>query len=230
MATPVEIIHAVVAELRSRGIPVQFEPGWETRGRPRPFTPRGLVIHHTATLRHDEDYPSMELVRDGDASLIGPRAQFGLGRHTGTVFVIAAGNANHAGEGGFNGMSGNEPVWGIEAENDGRGEPWSAVALRNYVVLAGALARHTGFGPEMICAHREWNPKDKSDPRGIDADQFRRDVAAYLSGDVLQEDERNAVLFAGGVLQELKQGQWFVAEILSRLDDLNRRLEALTAE
>jgi hypothetical protein len=52
------------------------------------------------------------------------------------------------------------------------------ITLRNYAALAGALARHTGFGPEMICAHREWNPAERIHPKGIDADEFRRDVAA----------------------------------------------------
>lgn len=244
MATPVDIIHAVVSELEAGGLPVHLEPGWEDRGRSGVLRPRGLVLHHTATKAHAEDYPSLGLVRDGKVGLAGPLAQFGIGRHTGTVFVIAAGIANHAGAGGFNGLAGNSSVWGIEAENDGETEAWSDPILRSYVTLAGALARHTGFSPEMICSHKEWKvlapPDDKKiDPKGIDLDRFRSNVAAFLDtgvadidvreGDGLAPDERDALLFTGAFLQEVKENKSFVADIVSRLDALDQRLDALSS-
>lgn len=192
--TPADIIRAAMADLAAAGVPIRWEPGWEGRGwrSNPPFDPHGVVIHHTATRAYGQDYPSLGIVRDGHAALpYPPLAQFGLGRHTGTVYVIAAGKANHAGEGGWRGLSGNSSVWGIEAENDGVGEAWAGITLRNYKLLCAALARHTGFGADMVCAHREWSPY-KIDPTGIDMPAFRADVAALLAGGGLPGPARPA--------------------------------------
>jgi len=190
MATPKEIIEAVAAELTAAGIPVTFDAGWEDRGRPGSFTPQGVVCHHTATGSLGKDYPSLGIVRDGRSDLPGPLAQFGIGRLTGTVFVIAAGKANHAGPGGFEHLSGNNSVWGIEAENNGIGEEWRPEILRSFVALSAALARHTGFGADLVIAHREWNPVDKIDPTGIDMDDFRRQVDEAINNTTTNEPER----------------------------------------
>ncbi len=178
--TPVEIIDAAMADLVDAGYKVTYVDDWADRGRPGPFDPQGLVIHHTATSRRASgDYPSLGIVTDGRPDLAGPLAQFGLGR-SGRVYVVAAGKANHAGPGGWRGLAGNATVWGIEAENDGIGEPWPSEQIDAYLALATALARHTGFGPEMICAHREWTP-EKIDPTGIEMPWFRDQVAERLA-------------------------------------------------
>ncbi len=178
--TPADIIRAAMADIIDAGYSVTYVDGWEDRGRPGTFDPQGLVIHHTATSRRAPgDYPSLRIVTDGRSDLAGPLAQFGLGR-SGRVYVIAAGKANHAGPGGWRGLSGNATVWGIEAENDGIGEPWPSEQIDAYLALAAALARHTGFGPEMICAHREWTPQ-KIDPTGIEMHWFRDRVAERLA-------------------------------------------------
>ncbi|MGI8808299.1 MAG: peptidoglycan recognition protein family protein [Acidimicrobiales bacterium] len=200
MGTPREIIRKVVEELRAADVPVSFVDGWETRGRPGPpaFDPQGVVVHHTATKSHSQDYPSLGIVRDGLEGLAGPLAHFGIGRHTGTVIVIAAGRANHAGPGGFKGLSGNETVWGIEAENDGRGETWGPEILRSYVILCAALARHTGFGADMVIAHREWSTAGKIDPAGIDMKEFRADVAQAIDNENKQETEETTMFIFDG--------------------------------
>lgn len=177
-----DILHAVADDLRQDGIEVEFIDRWESRGRPSApaFDPAGLVCHHTATSRQAKgDYPSLGIVRDGRPDLAGPLAQLGLGR-SGKVYIIAAGKANHAGDGGWLGLSGNASVWGIEAENDGIGEPWPAVQFDAYVRLAAALARHTGFGAEMVCGHKEWTPY-KIDPAGINMPNFRAQVKNLLT-------------------------------------------------
>jgi hypothetical protein len=180
--TPADIIRAAMDDPLLSDVEVVWVPGWENRGRPYAFEPQGLVIHHTATSRYATgDYPSLGIVRDGRSDLPGPLSQFGLGR-SGSVWVIAAGTSNHAGPGGWQGLSGNTTVWGIEAENDGIGQKWNAGQLRNYPRLAAALARHTPFGPEMVCCHREWS-EYKIDPTGIDGDEFRAEVAALLGDD-----------------------------------------------
>lgn len=164
--TPVAIILAATAHLEELGYDVHFEPGWEDRGRPGSFEPQGLVCHHTADRAYGSDYAILSAIRDGidqgGSWLAGPLAQFGLGR-SGTVYVVAAGKANHAGPGGWGLLSGNGTVWGIEAANDGMGEPWPAEQLDAYLALAAALARFTGFGPESVCRHAEWSTAGKID-------------------------------------------------------------------
>ncbi|MCA1569289.1 MAG: N-acetylmuramoyl-L-alanine amidase [Chloroflexi bacterium] len=181
MASTVDIVRAVVRDMERAGVPIVYSGGWESRGRPYRFVPRGFTMHHTATNRNAAgEYPSLRLVRDGRSDLPGPLSQFGLGR-TGTLIVIAAGYANHAGRGGWRGLSGNGSVWGCEWENDGIGEPVHPTARRNYALLGAALARHTGFGADMVHLHREWTSA-KIDPTGFDGNESRRQVAALLAG------------------------------------------------
>lgn len=183
--TPREVLLAMADEVSALGVPVQFIDGWESRGRPYAFNPQGLVCHHTATTGYANDYPSLGIVRDGRSDLPGPLAQVGLGRYTGTVYVIAAGYANHAGGGGWDGLSGNGSVWGIEAENDGVGEDWGPEVTRSYVAVAAALARHTGFTESRVCRHAEWSDGGKIDTATApfdDGDWLRAQVADALAG------------------------------------------------
>lgn len=200
-----DIIRAAMADLEAQGVGVDWIGGWEDRGR-SVLRPQGVVCHHTATKAYDRDYPSLGIVRDGRSDLPGPLSQFGLGRHSGNVIVIAAGTANHAGPGGWGGLSGNSTVWGIEAENDGIGEEWQPHVLRNYVLLCAALARHTGFDSSFVCGHREWSDY-KIDPTGIDMDWFRAEVQRLLDGGApsegdedLKDEERDALFFVRDTL------------------------------
>ncbi|MGI8426229.1 MAG: peptidoglycan recognition protein family protein [Actinomycetota bacterium] len=163
--------------MREEGLVVHEEPGWRTRGS-ESFNPRGVVIHHTAD-GPSGDYPSLRIVRDGRSDLPGPLAQFGLGR-SGKVYVIASGRANHAGRGGWRGLSGNSSVFGIEPENTGRGEPWPGVQLDAYVRMVAVLCRRTNIPIENICGHKEWAPGRKPDPQGIDMNWFRGKVSERL--------------------------------------------------
>lgn len=188
------LIRRAMAHPIMAGADIYWEPGWEGRGRrdpggrPYAFRPRGFVAHHTATsARTAGDYPSLGLVRSGRPDLPGPLSQFGLGR-SGRIYVIAAGYANHAGGGGWRGLSGNGSVWGCEAENDGVGQPWSPGQLHWYPRLAAASAAVTPFGAEMVCAHREWTPT-KIDPTGIDMGWFRGEVARLLAGSPQEDSE-----------------------------------------
>jgi hypothetical protein len=122
----------------------------------------------------------VQLCIHGRPDLAGPLCHVVLDPH-GTCHLVAAGRANHAGAGGWKGLSGNSTVFGIEAVHDGSSRtPWPEEQLAAYVVAAGALARMAGFGPGAICAHREWAPRRKVDPVGVDMDRFRDDVARYL--------------------------------------------------
>lgn len=190
MPTPVEIIRLAMADMEAEGFDVVFEDGWEDRTVGGTFEPQGFLFHHTATSAAARgDYPSLGIVRDGVNQgggyfLPGPLSQFGGGR-SGTVYVIAAGKANHAGPGGWNGLSGNYSVWGCEFENNGIGEPWPAAQVVAGVALAAALARHTGFGAESCCRHAEWSTAGKIDTATApmnDGDWLRAQVAARLAG------------------------------------------------
>jgi hypothetical protein len=207
----VNTARAICDDMRSRGIVVHEEPKWETRGSSS-FSPRGVVVHHTAN--GPGDFPSLRIVRDGRSDLPGPLAQWGLGR-SGDVWLIAAGRANHAGRGGRRGLVGNSSVWGIEAESTGRGD-WTEEQRRTYPMLVAAICRHQPCGPEMVCGHREWTTR-KPDPAGIDMDEFRAEVARHLAGqeDDVTVDELRAEL--GPVRDEL-------AGLKGRLASIEKRL------
>ncbi len=163
--------------LRAEGVTVVEEPGWRDRGNPT-FSPKGVICHHTAGPARG-DAPSLGTCINGRPGLPGPLCQIVLAR-SGTAHVIASGRANHAGAGGWRGLTGNTSVFGIEAENTGLGEPWPQVQYDAYVRVVAALCRRGGIPTGMVCAHREWAPTRKIDPRGIDMTDFRHHVADRL--------------------------------------------------
>lgn len=159
----VEKWRRVLSILRSLNVPVVEVGGWEDRGRPYDVDYQGMLDHHTATsARNLSDYPSLGIVRDGRSDLPGPLSQLGLGR-SGSVWMIAAGYSNHAGSGGWQGLAGNWSVIGIECENDGIGQPWTAGQVKNLPIVNAVVAHVFGFGPEMVCRHAEWSTSGKID-------------------------------------------------------------------
>lgn len=170
--------------LRQWGLHVQLIPGWDKRGAPFQETPRVPVAHHTATARSRTlDYPSLRIVRDGRGEpnpLPGPLSQVGLG-YSGTVYVIAAGKANHAGPGAWRGVPRSSLTIGCEAESPGDGT-WTPQQRRAYPLLMAALCDGLGTTAEMVCAHREWAlpPGRKVDPTGIDMPEMRQQVTHLL--------------------------------------------------
>ena len=163
--------------LRAEGVTVVEEPGWRERGSAT-FMPKGVICHHTAGPARG-DAPSLHTCIHGRSDLPGPLCQIVLAR-SGTAHVIASGRANHAGQGGWRGLEGNTSVFGIEAENTGTGEPWPQVQLDAYVRIVAALCRRGQIPVGMVCGHKEWAPKRKIDPKGIDMGRFRADVLDRL--------------------------------------------------
>lgn len=168
--------------LLGAGLKVAQAPDWESRGRAPMGLVRGVMCHHTAT-GAPGNMPSLHMLIAGRPDLPGPLAQLGLGRD-GTFYVIAAGRANHAGAGSWEGITtGNSSFIGIEAENDGKNEPWSPVQMEAYQRGAAAILKKLGAGANMCCGHKEYAAPHgrKVDPT-FDMPLFRREVAAFLSG------------------------------------------------
>jgi len=166
--------------LRAEGVRVVEVDGWATRGMGM-NPPKVVVAHHTATRSTVSDGAVVRLLTNGRPDLPGPLAHVGLSRD-GTAYVVAAGRANHAGAGGWLGVTGNVNAFGIEAFNDGVGEPWPQVQLDAYDRVVAAVLRHEELDGFRLCAHREWAPGRKIDPAGIDMDAMRFRVQALLNG------------------------------------------------
>jgi hypothetical protein len=171
------------------GLVVHEVPGWRTRGS-SDFDPRGHVIHHDVVPDQSGDSDRIPgIIVAGRSDLPGPLANFWLERD-GDVHLCAAGRANHAGEGGWNGLSGNSTVWGTEANNLGTpADPWPDEQLAAWYRLCAATCEFSGFAPAMVAAHREWAPGRKIDPHTLDMDAFRRSVAEQRKDPIIfQED------------------------------------------
>lgn len=161
--------------LRDAGLPVYEDPGWKGRGRDLTSV-AGVVWHHTATGPRWTDGHVLALLRHGHRDLAGPLAQLGLERD-GTWVCVADGRANHNGYGRW----GNQSI-GVEAYNDGLGEPWPRAQLDSYHEGTAAILRRLGAGADRVLGHRETDPRRKIDPTGIDMDAARARIASLLSG------------------------------------------------
>lgn len=164
------------ATLKVWGVPVELTSGYSTRGSDA-FSPRGAVSHWTAGPMTG-DRPSLNLCIKGRKDLPGPLCNVFLTRG-GVGVVVAAGRANHAGSGGWQGLSGNSSVFGTEAENSGRGE-WTAEQRRTYPRINAAYAMLGGFDAGAVCGHNEWAPSRKIDIRDYTMARMREEVAALL--------------------------------------------------
>lgn len=171
----------VVDALHDWGLNVILVPGHVTRGDSN-FDPHGCVCHHDAGGNppgvHDR-VPSV--IINGRSDLAGPLAQFWL-ETDGDVHVVALGRANHAGAGGWRGLTQNSQVWGIEANNTGFA-PWPDEQLEAWYKLCAALCDFSNFPPAMVCGHKEWAPGRKPDPHTLNMDAFRRNVINATKGD-----------------------------------------------
>jgi hypothetical protein len=164
--------------LRGYGVTVVEHSGWKTRGNSS-FNPRGVVAHHTGPWSTISGI--VNLCIRGRSDLPGPLANVCLAPD-GTAHVIAAGRANHAGTGGWRGLTGNSSVFGIEAIHSGAAAtPWPPEQLSAYFKVCAAMAKYKGFGADLVCGHKEWRPGDKIDPVKLDMNAFRAEVAKVLS-------------------------------------------------
>lgn len=210
--------------LRAEGLAVVEIDGWRTRGS-ESFTPRGSVDHHTAGARTG-NAPSLGVCINGRGDLPGPLCNVLVGRDN-TCYVIAAGRANHAGKGGWRGLTGNSSVYGVERENVGTpSEPWRADQTTAAARVHAALIRGTANPMHgLVCEHKEWAPGRKSDAHSLSGDSFRHLVDAYLNttGDpdmafgTAEAQQLNQIYQWALANQRLNEEQ-LLEKILQRLD------------
>lgn len=175
--------------LRAAGCRVVEEDGWKTRGRPGgSFTPRGVMMHHDASPA-GETSNGVDVIRDGRPGLEGPLAQLWLA-YDGTWHVVAAGRANHAGEGQWHAIprdQGNTFCIGIETDHT-TNEQWTAgqrsAALAGVAALCDHLGIRTRSGlQDWFCAHKEYAAGRKPDPDPLDMAYAREQLLAYTGED-----------------------------------------------
>lgn len=166
--------------LRLEDLDVVEVAGWQTRGGEY-FQPRGSVNHHTAGAPPSAgNSPSLATVIYGRRNLAGPLANVFQARDN-RIYVVAAGRANHAGRGGFGGMTGNSTVLGLEVENVGTtAEPWRPDQVATMHKVHAAMIAGHGAHPGRVCQHREWAPGRKIDAHSLDVDAFRGGVLVEL--------------------------------------------------
>lgn len=170
--------------LHKWGLEVTLEPGWEKRGKEFFERPKVAIGHHTATPRTEknknQDLPTRTMLRDGRSDLPGPLCQIATTR-SGVIHVVAAGKANHAGQGDWKGITSSALTIGNEVEYPGTGE-WNPAQLRAFDLSMAAMLDMLGQRAEMYCGHREWAnpPGRKVDPGNVDLDKQRQRIKMHL--------------------------------------------------
>jgi peptidoglycan hydrolase-like protein with peptidoglycan-binding domain len=150
--------------LSPMGVAVVEIDGWQSRGRTyATFDPYGSVNHHTAGPRGGVA-PSLGVCINGRAGLPGPLCQVHQQRDD-VVNLVAAGVANHAGRGGWQALSGNQSVFGLEVEHCGYpDEPFSQRRWEiSCAVHAACLSGLSNPNAVMNCQHFEWSTEGKID-------------------------------------------------------------------
>lgn len=141
--------------LVARGLDVEYVPGWSTRGS-TDFAPFGALAHWTAGPRTG-DRPSLNICVNGRPGLPGPLCNVflprGLTPATRKVILVAAGRANHAGRGDFQGADGNSDVFGTEAEWSGRPGELTDFQLWAYPRINAAFM---DLGARWVAGHDEF--------------------------------------------------------------------------
>lgn len=199
----------VNARLRARGITVHEWPGWESRGNGQTSAYEGGLVHHTAT---PYGFAPSILV-NGRPDLSGPLCNY-AGNEDGSVTVIAAHPANHAGASGGYSMGPlpvtstfNRRVMGLEIVYPGT-YPMRPAQYHTANVWARVVADVCGYGDiQRARAHAETSVTGKWDPG--DRNGHTIDMAAFRAASVnpSQEDtmsEADAWNGVAGLIKSIK--------------------------
>ena len=176
----------IAGRLRGAGLRVVEVAGWQTAGSDS-FDPGGSVNHHTAGPSSGAT-PSLLTCIDGRPDLTGPLCNVYQSREPSgedIAYVIASGRANHAGEGSWNGLSGNASVYGLEIEHTG-----TSALPEGRIQIAARIHAAMFTGPtSMVCQHREWTTRKIDAATNVDGAAFRSRVAAVrLPPPISRED------------------------------------------
>lgn len=184
--------------LRIAGLKVVEIDGWQSRGRPAStgeFKPVGVLNHHTGAFDRDGDFAddltyAKWLFTQGRSDLPPPLCQLSLSVE-GTVYLGAAGRANHAGVAKASGSvasgDGNALYVGIEWMLSGT----QSIPAKMYAAgatLNAALLKVLGSSVQTVSCHYQTSTTGKwdiGDPNGIpfgtarvlDVPKFRRAVS-----------------------------------------------------
>ncbi|GAA4858577.1 peptidoglycan recognition protein family protein [Saccharopolyspora rosea] len=168
--------------LRDAGLNVVETPGWRERtadSGPQP-EPVGVLEHHTAnTASYQNPAPSLQMCIEGRTDLAGPLCH-GLIGFDGTVHLIAAGRANHAGRAKASGPNpegdGNVLYVGFEWDYQGVDQGPSREQYSAALQATAAVLHHLGRPPDAARGHKETSVTGKIDPGHVDMDRFRADL------------------------------------------------------
>lgn len=146
-------LNGLATVARRTGYPVVEVSGWKSRGSSSYNKPKSIIVHHTASGARSGNAASLGVVRNGRPGLPGPLCQILLARN-GTIYIVASGRANHAGRVNASKYSNSNSI-GIEAENNGIGEPWSDKQMDSYAKLCRELCDHYGIPISNVRGHKE---------------------------------------------------------------------------
>lgn len=195
--------------LRAAGLKVIEYPGWETRGHGDLKEVKFILCHHTASKIGTSVKAVVDLIANGRPDLKGPLSQLFLSKD-GTFHVIAAGLGYHAGAGSWQGIgTGNSSSIGIEADNNGIGEPWPEVQVNAYARGCAAILKHIKAKPIMCAGHKEYAlPAGRKIDPSFDMNAFRQRVASFMEAPKtlprFEDEPFYAVLEHGKVLAATK--------------------------
>lgn len=196
--------------LRNAGLQVREYPGWTSRARSsggyasgRPFC---IMWHHTASPPSMPAEDNARYMTTSPSNSNRPTANLMLDR-TGMFWTLAAGATNTNGKGvATNFSKGTVPAnamntyaIGIEALNNGVGEPWSERMVDAYFTGSNALASAYGLRFNDLMTHSGYAPQRKIDPATAAAVRGRWQPRSINSAGAWNlSDIRNEAMRRGG--------------------------------
>lgn len=161
--------------LRAEGLDVDEIDGWGANGDGDFDDIWGIICHHTG----GDDISAATIAR-GTRERPGPLSNVLINRD-GTVVVVAAGVAHHAGRGYHPDLPHSDVdirTVGVHAELRGH-QKYPREQYLSYVRCCAAILRHLNRSVAHVLGHQEWD-SGKLDPC-LSMDQLRADIAAHLS-------------------------------------------------
>jgi hypothetical protein len=203
---------------RLRGLTVVEVAGWRERGNEFPVRPDGALRHWTAGAATG-DTPSLGVVTHGRSDLAGPLCNLYQSRRVDAngldvVYAVAAGKANHAGDGLWNGIRGNYRLLGLEIEWSGPAEAFAGVRRRKLtseLAMRALLDCCSGTNPDDAAEHREYAlPAGRKIDTNLDGGELRRRMAE-LAGPPPDREEDMALIVRGD-----QSAYWWITDGLHK--------------